>query len=91
MYFCTRMKSSIYSNYPVFHEHDVMTMSVLFGHITNNAVSHSIEFFLDTFSKIARTYFPFNRLPYLLYSLGKIIEYRFSPALTTFAANVIAN
>jgi hypothetical protein len=27
----------------------------------------------------------------LLYSLGKITEYRFSPALTTFAINVIVS
>jgi hypothetical protein len=32
-----------------------------------------------------------SRLPSLLYSLGKIIEYRFSPGLTTFVTNVIAN
>jgi hypothetical protein len=42
-------------------------------------------------SNIARTYFSFYRLASLPYSLGKIIEHRFSPALITFAINVIAS
>ena len=33
----------------------------------------------------------FPLIAYRLYSLGIIIEYRFSPALTTFAINVITS